>query len=68
MSGVYQGSLSLSSQGVGGSVHLPRGYLKSAFETIRAKGGVCIVDEVSFPAIIAQTHCVQWFVCKHSVM
>ena len=35
------------SQGVGGSVHLPRGYLKQAYEAIRAKGGVCIMDEVS---------------------
>jgi alanine-glyoxylate transaminase/(R)-3-amino-2-methylpropionate-pyruvate transaminase len=33
-------------QGVGGSVHLPRGYLKQVYEAIRAKGGVCIMDEV----------------------
>lgn len=33
-------------QGVGGSVQIPRGYLKAAYETIRESGGVCISDEV----------------------
>lgn len=33
-------------QGVGGAVHLPKGYMKKAFELIRARGGVCIADEV----------------------
>lgn len=33
-------------QGVGGTVHLPKGYLKGAYELIRERGGVCISDEV----------------------
>ncbi|KAL8616380.1 hypothetical protein ACOMHN_032234 [Nucella lapillus] len=33
-------------QGVGGAVQLPKGYLKKAFELVRARGGVCISDEV----------------------
>lgn len=36
----------LSSQGVGGSVQYPRGFLKEAYEMVRARGGVCIADEV----------------------
>jgi 4-aminobutyrate aminotransferase-like enzyme/Ser/Thr protein kinase RdoA (MazF antagonist) len=32
--------------GCGGQVILPDGYLRAAFEYIRAAGGVCIVDEV----------------------
>ena len=35
-----------SIQGVGGSVVYPDGYLKHAYEHIRAAGGVCIADEV----------------------
>ncbi|MGB0861908.1 MAG: aminotransferase class III-fold pyridoxal phosphate-dependent enzyme [Saprospiraceae bacterium] len=30
----------------GGQIVLPEGYLKAAFESVRAAGGVCIVDEV----------------------
>ena len=33
-------------QGVGGSVVYPAGYLKQAYEHIRAAGGLCICDEV----------------------
>lgn len=33
-------------QGYGGVIPLPEGYLKGAFERVRAAGGVCIVDEV----------------------
>ena len=33
-------------QGVGGAVHLPKGFLKAAYELIRERGGVCIADEV----------------------
>ena len=33
-------------QGVGGAVHLPKGFLKRAYELIRERGGVCISDEV----------------------
>ena len=28
-------------------MQLPKGYLKGAYDLIRAKGGVCISDEVS---------------------
>ncbi|XP_047502958.1 alanine--glyoxylate aminotransferase 2, mitochondrial-like [Penaeus chinensis] len=35
-----------SIQGVGGSVQFPLGYLKKAFDLVRANGGVCISDEV----------------------
>jgi alanine-glyoxylate transaminase/(R)-3-amino-2-methylpropionate-pyruvate transaminase len=35
-----------SIQGVGGTVVYPDGYLKGAYEVVRAAGGVCIADEV----------------------
>jgi len=35
-----------SIQGVGGSVVYPDGYLKHAYEHVRAAGGLCIADEV----------------------
>ena len=35
-----------SIQGVGGCVVFPDGYLKNAYEYVRAAGGVCIADEV----------------------
>jgi alanine-glyoxylate transaminase/(R)-3-amino-2-methylpropionate-pyruvate transaminase len=35
-----------SIQGVGGFVEFPEGYLKQAYEYVRAAGGVCIADEV----------------------
>jgi alanine-glyoxylate transaminase / (R)-3-amino-2-methylpropionate-pyruvate transaminase len=35
-----------SVQGVGGSVVFPDGYLKHAYEHVRAAGGLCIADEV----------------------
>ncbi len=35
-----------SIQGVGGFVEFPEGYLKHAYEHVRAAGGVCIADEV----------------------
>ena len=33
-------------QGVGGTVQLPRGYLKKAYEVVRESGGLCVADEV----------------------
>ncbi len=33
-------------QGFGGVVPQPKGYLKKAFERVRAAGGVCMVDEI----------------------
>jgi alanine-glyoxylate transaminase/(R)-3-amino-2-methylpropionate-pyruvate transaminase len=35
-----------SIQGVGGTIVFPDGYLKHAYEHVRAAGGVCIADEV----------------------
>lgn len=35
-----------SIQGVGGTVVFPDGYLKAAYEYVRAAGGLCIADEV----------------------
>jgi 4-aminobutyrate aminotransferase-like enzyme/Ser/Thr protein kinase RdoA (MazF antagonist) len=35
-----------SLMGCGGQIVLPEGYLKAAFEAVRAAGGVCIADEV----------------------
>ena len=35
-----------SIQGVGGAVVLPDGYLRHAYEHVRAAGGLCIADEV----------------------
>jgi alanine-glyoxylate transaminase/(R)-3-amino-2-methylpropionate-pyruvate transaminase len=35
-----------SIQGVGGFVEFPEGYLRHAYEHVRAAGGVCIADEV----------------------
>ena len=33
-------------QGYGGIVSMPTGYIKGAFERVRAAGGVCVIDEV----------------------
>ncbi|MDH3658784.1 MAG: aspartate aminotransferase family protein [Alphaproteobacteria bacterium] len=33
-------------QGYGGIVPMPKGYIAGAFERVRARGGVCIIDEV----------------------
>lgn len=35
-----------SIQGVGGTVQFPKGYLKQVYEMVRAKGGLCVADEV----------------------
>ena len=40
------GIISEAIQGVSGHVQYPRNFLKKAFEMVRAKGGVCISDEV----------------------
>ncbi len=45
-SGQVAGFIAESIQGVGGAVVFPDGYLKRAYEHIRAAGGVCIADEV----------------------
>ena len=45
-SGQIAGFIAESIQGVGGAVVFPDGYLKHAYEHVRAAGGVCIADEV----------------------
>src|SRR5450432_2222379 len=44
--GQIAGFIAESIQGVGGVVVFPDGYLKNAYEHVRAAGGVCIADEV----------------------
>src|SRR6478672_3768151 len=44
--GQVAGFIAESIQGVGGCVVFPDGYLKHAYEHVRAAGGVCIADEV----------------------
>jgi alanine-glyoxylate transaminase/(R)-3-amino-2-methylpropionate-pyruvate transaminase len=44
--GAVAGFIAEPIQGYGGVIPLPAGYLKGAFERVRAAGGVCIVDEV----------------------
>jgi alanine-glyoxylate transaminase/(R)-3-amino-2-methylpropionate-pyruvate transaminase len=44
--GVVAAYVAESIQGVGGVVVYPDGYLKHAYEHVRAAGGVCIADEV----------------------
>ena len=44
--GKVAGFIAESIQGVGGFVEFSAGYLKHAYEYIRAAGGVCIADEV----------------------
>ncbi|KAK3608047.1 hypothetical protein CHS0354_031033 [Potamilus streckersoni] len=44
--GKVGGFFAESIQGVGGSVQFPKNFLKRAFEMIRARGGLCISDEV----------------------
>jgi alanine-glyoxylate transaminase/(R)-3-amino-2-methylpropionate-pyruvate transaminase len=44
--GEVAGFIAESIQGVGGTVVFPDGYLKQAYEYVRAAGGLCIADEV----------------------
>ena len=44
--GRVAGFIAETIQGVGGTVVLPDGYLQSAYQHVRAAGGVCIADEV----------------------
>ncbi|XP_065340976.1 alanine--glyoxylate aminotransferase 2, mitochondrial [Cloeon dipterum] len=44
--GKVAGFFAESIQGVGGTVQFPKGYVKKAFEIVRANGGLCISDEV----------------------
>ncbi len=45
-SGKLAGMLIEPVQGYGGIIPMPHGYLKGAFERVRAAGGLCIIDEV----------------------
>jgi alanine-glyoxylate transaminase / (R)-3-amino-2-methylpropionate-pyruvate transaminase len=45
-SGQIAAFIAESVQGVGGTVVFPYGYLKRAYEIVRAHGGLCIADEV----------------------
>jgi alanine-glyoxylate transaminase/(R)-3-amino-2-methylpropionate-pyruvate transaminase len=45
-SGQVAAFIAESIQGVGGCVVFPDGYLKHAYEHVRAAGGVCVADEV----------------------
>lgn len=45
-SGSLAGMIIEPVQGYGGIVIMPDGYMKGAFERVRAAGGLCIVDEV----------------------
>jgi alanine-glyoxylate transaminase/(R)-3-amino-2-methylpropionate-pyruvate transaminase len=45
-SGKLAGFIAESIQGVGGTVVYPDGYLKHAYEHVRAAGGLCVADEV----------------------
>jgi alanine-glyoxylate transaminase/(R)-3-amino-2-methylpropionate-pyruvate transaminase len=44
--GRVAGFFAESIQGVGGTVVFPDGFLKGAYEVVRAAGGICIADEV----------------------
>ncbi len=44
--GRVAGFIAESIQGVGGTIVFPDGYLKKAYEHVRAAGGLCIADEV----------------------
>ncbi len=44
--GKVAGFFAESIQGVGGAIVFPDGYLKGAYEHVRAAGGLCIADEV----------------------
>ncbi|XP_048571825.1 alanine--glyoxylate aminotransferase 2 homolog 1, mitochondrial-like [Triticum urartu] len=45
-SGRVGGFIAETFQGVGGTIELAPGYLKSVYDTVRKAGGVCIADEV----------------------
>ena len=41
-------------QGAGGAVQLPKGFLRRAYESIRKRGGLCIADEVKHKLTIRE--------------
>lgn len=65
-SGCVAGFFAESIQGVGGAVVYPDGFLKGAYEVVRAAGGVCIADEVQTGFTRTGTH--YWGFENHGVI
>lgn len=65
-SGRIAGMIAEPIQGYGGIVAMPPGYLRGAFERVRAAGGVCVVDEVQ--AGLARTGESFWSFTAHGVV
>jgi alanine-glyoxylate transaminase/(R)-3-amino-2-methylpropionate-pyruvate transaminase len=64
--GRVAGFFAESIQGVGGAVVYPEGFLKGAYEVVRAAGGVCIADEVQTG--FARTGSDYWGFQNHGVI
>lgn len=64
--GCVAGFFAESIQGVGGAVVFPDGFLKGAYEVVRAAGGVCIADEVQTGFTRTGTH--YWGFENHGVI
>ncbi|MCX5824659.1 MAG: aminotransferase class III-fold pyridoxal phosphate-dependent enzyme [Deltaproteobacteria bacterium] len=64
--GCVAGFFAESIQGVGGTVVFPDGFLKGAYEVVRAAGGVCIADEVQTGFTRTGTH--YWGFENHGVI
>ncbi|MCE5262636.1 MAG: aminotransferase class III-fold pyridoxal phosphate-dependent enzyme [Deltaproteobacteria bacterium] len=64
--GRVAGFFAESIQGVGGTVVFPDGFLKGAYEVVRAAGGVCIADEVQTG--FARTGTNYWGFQNHGVI
>ena len=64
--GRVAGFFAESIQGVGGAVVYPEGFLKGAYEVVRAAGGVCIADEVQTGFTRTGTH--YWGFENHGVI
>ncbi|MCW2306351.1 aspartate aminotransferase family protein [Rhodobium gokarnense] len=65
-SGALAGMIIEPVQGYGGIVIAPDGYLKGAFERVRAAGGLCIVDEVQ--SGFGKTGDAMWGFERHGVV
>ncbi|MDG4877220.1 aspartate aminotransferase family protein [Mesorhizobium sp. WSM4935] len=65
-SGKLAGMIIEPVQGYGGIVPIPEGYIASAFERVRAAGGVCIIDEVQ--AGVGRTGHAFWSFESHGVV
>ncbi len=65
-SGSLAGMIIEPVQGYGGIVIMPDGYLKGAFERVRAAGGLCIIDEVQ--SGFGKTGDAMWGFERHGVV